>query len=115
MDDSHATAEAAKALLQFKQAVDWVTLALSFGFSSASSALVLIKGYLIDNKKPSWAIILNSAMISGLLSVVVIAWMQDYETSLTKKIAISIMCGFSGDSLLRAVVTRFLKLVKNEN
>jgi hypothetical protein len=115
MDDTQTTAGAAKALFQLKQSVDWATLSLSFAFSSTSSALILLKSYLVENKRPPWWLVLNSAMISGLLSIVVIAWMQDYEASLTKKIAISILCGFSGDSLLRAMVTRLLKLVKNDN
>lgn len=115
MDDPQATSVATRALLDYRQGVEWTQLGLAYAFSSASSALVLIKSYLVENKRPSWWLVLNSAMISGLLSVVVVAWMQDYETALSKKIAISILCGFSGDALLRALVTKFLKVFKTES
>jgi hypothetical protein len=103
---------AAKALISYKQTVEWGTLGLAYAFSSFASALVLIKSYLVEGKKVSWWLVLNSALISGLLSVVVVAWMHDYDTSLSKKIAISIMCGFSGDVLLRALITKFINSIK---
>lgn len=113
MEDPQSTSgAAAKALLDYKQSVEWTNLSIAYIFSSAASALVLIKGYLVENRRPAWALVLTSAMISGLLSVVVIAWMQDYEAALGKKIAIAILCGFSGDALLRAVISRFIKAVK---
>ena len=104
---------AAKALLNYKQNIEWGTLGISYAFSSAASALTLIKSYLVEGKKVPWWLVINSALISGLLAVVVVAWMHDYDTSLSKKIAIAIMCGFSGDALLRALITKFVKTVKS--
>ncbi len=114
MNESDTTQAATKALLGYKQSVEWGTLGLAYAFSSAASALVLIKSYLTEGVKPNWWLVLNSALISGLLSVVVVAWMSDYDASLSKKIAISIMCGFSGDALLRALLTKFMKAINSK-
>lgn len=92
---------------QVMTAEHWWNLMLAFllgGFTSA------VWTWREARRRPGWNEIISTFFVTGLLAVAFAAYLID-KIATPMVIVISILCGFSGDSLVRLIVRGFRAVV----
>lgn len=93
--------------VQVMTAEHWYNLLLAFMLGGFTSAMWTWRE---ARRKPGWNEIVSTFFVTGLLAVAFAAYLQD-QIATPMVIVISILCGFSGDTIIRIAVRGFRAIV----
>lgn len=91
--------------------VDVITLCLAFVLGGFTSAIWTWRLSLVGGRQPTVFEIVSSAMVSAIVAFGFACLMIYWGVPMIPGMLVSIMCGFSGDSLVRLAIFLFNKLV----
>lgn len=91
--------------------VDVITLLLAFVLGGFTSAIWTWRMSLVGGRKPTIFEIVSSALVSAMVAFGFACLLIYWGVPLIPGMLVSIMCGFSGDSLVRLAIFLFNKLV----
>jgi biotin transporter BioY len=83
-------------------------LCMAFLLGSFTSAWWTLR----EGGSPGWKETTSSCIVSGMVATAIGALLMDYGISPLKLVFVSIMCGFSGDIIIRVAARRFVAFVK---
>jgi hypothetical protein len=90
--------------------VDVITLALAFVLGGFTSAIWTWRMSLVGGRTPTIFEIVSSAMVSAIVAFGFGCGLIYWGVPLLPTMLVSVMCGFSGDSLVRLAIFLFNKI-----
>jgi hypothetical protein len=93
--------------------VDVITLGLAFVLGGFTSPIWTWRMSLVGGRNPTIFEIVSSALVSAVVAFMFGCGLIYYEIPLMLTLVVSVMCGFSGDSLVRLAIFLFNKIVIN--
>ena len=91
--------------------VDVLTLGLAFILGGFTSAIWTWRMSLVGGRNPTIFEVVSSALVSGVIAFGFGCGLVYYGVPLLPNMLVSVMCGFSGDSLVRLAIFLFNKIV----
>lgn len=107
-DTLQKAAEQAQALSQMNSHA-LQQLGVSFVLGSFTSAWWTLRE---GKRRPKAGEVVSSAIVSGMVSLAVVALLLDYNITFGRLVFVSIMCGFGGDVLVRVMARGFVNFVR---